>query len=253
MAKLLSCSAFDDMDRIAHGFTTRAEDLADLGNTGLAGGGDLATAQTNRRLWAGAVLADAPLVGVYQIHSAEVVTVSAPWDDANRPKADAMVTDQPNILLGVLGADCAPVLLADDAAGVVGAAHAGWQGALAGVTDATVDAMEKLGATRENIIAAIGPCIAQKSYEVDSGFYRKFCEANAENDRFFGAGKDSEHHQFDLEGYIAARLSGCGVHTVACMGEDTYTQPDRFFSHRRATHEARDNEGRQLGMIGLRA
>ncbi|MEO1046359.1 MAG: peptidoglycan editing factor PgeF [Pseudomonadota bacterium] len=251
MAKLLQCAALDGMDGIVHGFTTRAGDLGDQGNVGLGGGGDLAQARTNRGLWAGAIIADAPLVGLYQIHSAEVAAVTAPWNDDMRPEADAMVTDRRNIVLGVLGADCAPVLFADEASHVVGAAHAGWRGALAGVTDATLEAMERLGARRDTIIAAIGPCIAQKSYEVDDGFYRSFCEADAGNDRFFAPGRDARHHQFDLEGYIAARLSAAGVTTVACMGEDTYAQPDRFFSHRRATHQGEDDHGRQMGMIGL--
>ena len=238
------------MDRIAHGFSTRAEDLADLGNVGLGGGGSPETATTNRGLWAGAILPDAPLTSVYQIHSPNVVTVDTPWSDDARPKADAMVTDKPGILLGVLGADCAPVLLADDEAGVVAAAHAGWRGALAGVTDATLDAMEKLGANRLHIIACIGPCIAQKNYEVDEAFRQTFLDADEANERFFASGKDNLHHQFDLEGYIAARLSKAGLSYISCMGEDTYSQ-SHFFSHRRATHEKRDDEGRHMGAIGL--
>ncbi len=269
------------MDRIAHGFTTRAEDLADLGNVGLGGGGAVETAQTNRGLWAGAILPDAPLTGLYQIHSAKVVTVDTAWDDDNRPEADAMVTNKAGILLGVLGADCAPILFADDQAGVIGVAHAGWRGALAGVTDATLDAMEKLGANRLHIVACIGPCIAQKSYEVDSAFMQQFLDTDEENERFFMAGKRDKSanaasatarwadsppprgpepgtgevpgerkYQFDLEGYIASRLSKAGLSYISCMGEDTYGQ-SHFFSHRRATHEGRDDEGRHMGAIGL--
>lgn len=251
MAKLLQCSAFDGMDHIAHGFSTRAEDLADDGNVGLGGGGNLAHARTNRALWAGAIIADAPLLGLYQEHGTDVISVTAPWGDDSRPKADAMVTDKPGLVLGILGADCAPVLMADAQAGVIGAAHAGWRGALNGVTDAALDAMEKLGAKRERITAAIGPCIAQKSYEVDAGFYRNFCEADPANERFFATGQDADHHQFDLEGYIAARLSACGVSYVACMGEDSYSQPERLFSYRRATHKGEADNGRHMGMIGL--
>jgi len=254
LAKLLDCSAFDGMERIAHGFTTRAEDLAGLGNVGLGGGGSIDTARNNRNLWAGAILPDARLTGVYQIHSANVMTVDTPWDDDNRPKADAMVTDKPGILLSVLGADCAPILFADDQAGVVAAAHAGWRGALAGVTDATLDAMEKLGANRLHIVACIGPCIAQKSYEVDGAFMQKFLDSDQSNEHFFASGKDSEHHQFDLEGYIAGRLSKAGLSYISCMGEDTYSQ-SRFFSHRRATHQIgtgeKADEGRHMGVIGL--
>jgi YfiH family protein len=258
------------MDRIAHGFTTRAEDLPDLGNVGLGGGGSPDTAQTNRGLWAGAVLPDAPLVSVYQIHSANVAVVDMPWEDGARPEADALVTNKPGILLGVLGADCAPVLLADDEAGVVAAAHAGWRGALAGVTDATLDAMERLGANRLHITACIGPCIAQKNYEVDAAFMQRFLDADEANERFFVGGKNPSEpkgsasasarravspnqetkHQFDLEGYIAARLSKAGLSYISCMGEDTYGQ-EHFFSHRRATHDGRDNEGRHMGVIGL--
>ena len=135
---------------------------------------------------------------------------------------------------------------------LVGAAHAGWKGALAGVTDAAVEAMEALGADRAHIAAAVGPCIAQASYEVDTAFLQRFCEDAPENERFFADGADG-HHQFDLEGYVAARLAAAGVTRVACLGLDTYRLEDRYFSYRRATHREEPDYGRQISLIGLAA
>jgi YfiH family protein len=160
------------------------------------------------------------------------------------------VTDRPGLLLGILTADCGPVLLADHQAGVVGAAHAGWKGAFGGVTDSVIAAMEGLGAQRDRIVAAIGPCIARKSYEVDAAFARRFDAADPANERFFTAGRTG-HHQFDLEAYIAARLAAAGVRQVAALGLDTYAEPDRFFSFRRATHKGEPDYGRQISLIGL--
>jgi YfiH family protein len=190
------------------------------------------------------------MTGVYQIHSARCVTVSRPWDDASRPEADALVTDRPGILLAIVTADCAPVLFADREAGIVGAAHAGWKGALAGVTDETLAAMEALGARREAITAAIGPCIAQASYEVDQGFADRFAQGDAANARFFAAGR-SGHWQFDLAGYVAHRLALAGIGRIENVGIDTYAQPERFFSFRRATHLGQADYGRQVSLVGL--
>jgi YfiH family protein len=205
----------------------------------------------NRRRAGEAVLPGARLLTCYQIHSPEVVTVSTPWDDADRPKADALVTTRPGLLLGVLTADCAPVLFHDAEARVIGAAHAGWKGAIGGVTDRTVEAMEALGADRARIAAVVGPCIAQKSYEVDAGFEARFSAEDPDNARFFKAGR-AGHAWFDLEGYVAARLAGFGVGSVAMLGEDTYSQPDRFYSFRRSTHAGEAGYGRLISMIGLR-
>ena len=210
-------------------------------------GDDLAE---NRRRAVAAVLPGAALATLYQVHSAAVVTITAPPDERNRPQADALVTDRPGLLLGVLTADCAPVLFADAAAGVVGAAHAGWKGALAGVTDATLDAMEALGADRSRIAAAIGPCIARTSYEVDDAFRTRFARADAENERFFADGRPG-HHRFDLEAYVAHRLAAAGVRRVEALGLDTYALEDRFYSFRRATHRAEPDYGRQISLIGL--
>jgi YfiH family protein len=178
------------------------------------------------------------------------VAAVAPWPDDARPHADAIVTDRPGLALGILTADCAPVLLADARAGVIGAAHAGWKGALGGVIDAVVAAMESLGAGRDRIAAAIGPAIARRSYEVDDGFARRFGEGDPENDRFFAPGRPG-HHQFDLEAYVAARLAAAGVTRVEALGLDTYGDPARFFSYRRATHRGEGDYGRQISLIAL--
>lgn len=204
----------------------------------------------NRRRAVAAIMPGAALARVYQIHSPEVVTVTGPIDQDNPPKADALVTDRPNILLAVQTADCVPVLFSDPEAGVIGAAHSGWKGAFTGVNEATIAAMEVLGADRSRITCAIGPCIAQKSYEVDAAFFQRFAEADPSNERFFLDGKPA-HFQFDIEGYVASRLANAGISKVECMGEDTYSQPDRFFSYRRSCHMNEPGYGGQMSLIGL--
>jgi YfiH family protein len=217
-------------------------------NVGIGSDDDPAHVAENRRRAADAVLPGAALVTCYQVHSAECVTVSRPRDD--RPLGDALVTDRPGLLLGILTADCAPVLFADADAGVIGAAHAGWKGALAGVTDATLAAMAALGARRERIAAAIGPCIARASYEVDDAFLRRFAADDPANERFFASGRDG-HHRFDLEAYVAQRLAAAGVRRVEALGLDTYADEARFFSYRRATHRGEPGYGRQISLIAL--
>jgi YfiH family protein len=202
----------------------------------------------NRRRVIEAVRPGAALCTLYQVHSAEVIAVDTAYSHDARPHADALVTDRPGLLLGILTADCAPVLFADREAGVVGAAHAGWKGALGGVTDATVAAMERLGARREQIVAAIGPCIARASYEVDDGFLRTFAAADAANERFFADARDG-HHQFDLEAYVAHRLAAAGLTRIEALGLDTYADEARFFSFRRATHRGEADYGRQISVI----
>jgi len=243
------------LDGVAHGFLGRRGGVStgitaglDLGRRGqVAIGPELAE---NRRRAVGAVLPGAELVTLYQVHSPDCVTLATPWPDSERPHADALVTDRPGHALGILTADCAPVLLADREAGVVGAAHAGWKGAIGGVTDSTVAAMEKLGARRDRIVAAIGPCIARASYEVDASFERRFEAEDPENERFFAAGREC-HAQFDLEAYVAHRLAAAGVRTVEMMGLDTYSDADRFYSFRRATHRGEPDYGRQISIIGI--
>ncbi|MEI6417956.1 MAG: peptidoglycan editing factor PgeF [Sphingomonadales bacterium] len=237
-----------------HGFLTRqggvsAGLFASL-NVGLGSSDDRALVQENRALAVAAVAPGAALVTLHQVHSAAVVVVDAPFPDDARPPADAMVTNRPGLALGILTADCAPILLADEAAGVVGAAHSGWKGALAGIGAATVAAMEQLGARRENIVAAIGPCIARASYEVDLGFHQRFLVVDPEYDRFFTPGKPG-HCQFDLEGLVAATLAAAGVRQVVALGVDTYPDAARWFSFRRTTHRAEPDYGRQLSVIAL--
>ncbi len=219
-------------------------------NVGLGSGDDPAAIAENRRLAAEAVAPGAQLVTVYQVHSAEAV-MAAPCADNARPHADALVTDKPGLVLGILTADCAPVLLADTEAGVIGAAHAGWKGAIGGVTDATIAAMEKLGARRARIAAAVGPCISRASYEVDAGFLARFTDADPANERFFADGKRAGHYQFDLEAYVANRLAASGIMRVAALGLDTYAQADRYYSFRRATHAGNPDYGRQISLIAL--
>jgi len=161
-----------------------------------------------------------------------------------------MVTDTPNLLLGILTADCAPVLFADRHAVVVGAAHAGWRGALGGVTDATIEAMESLGSRRDNIRAAVGPCIAQSSYEVDDSFRDRFIEDEADNARFFVPGPSGKPH-FDLEAYVVHRLIAAGIGEVEALNLDTYSDDSRFYSYRRATHRGEADYGRQLSAIAI--
>ncbi len=238
----------------AHGFLGRRGGVSTGIHAGLnvsfSEDDPVATAENRWRATA-AVLPGATLVCAYQIHSPDVVTVRDPWAETDRPQADALVTDQPGLLLGILTADCAPVLFHDATAGVIGAAHAGWKGALGGVTDNTVEAMEALGASRARIAAVVGPCISQKSYEVDAAFEARFIEVADENERFFKAGREG-HAWFDLEGYVASRLRDFGVGTVAMLGQDTYAQTERFYSFRRATHHGEPGYGRQISLIGLK-
>ena len=242
------------LEGVAHGFLGRrggvsTGDYASL-NVGIGSDDDPNAIATNRALATNAVLPGATLATLYQIHSAEALIVRMPVSGPVRPRGDALVTDRPGIALGILTADCAPVLFADRDAGVVGAAHAGWKGAIGGVTDSAIAAMESLGARRDRIIAAIGPCIARASYEVDLGFVRRFEADDAGNERFFTAGRDG-HAQFDLEAYVAHRVAAAGVVRVETLGLDTCADAPRFFSYRRATHRGEPGYGRQISIIGL--
>jgi YfiH family protein len=243
------------LDGVPHGFLGRVGGVSEgihAGlNVGLGSDDDRAAIYENRRRAVEAVAPGHRLVTLHQVHSAEVVAVTEPFPDDARPHADALVTDRPGLLLGILTADCVPVLLAERRAGVVGAAHAGWKGAISGVTDSAVDAVEKLGAERAAIVAAIGPCIARASYEVDDAFVRRFEADDPANERFFADGRRPGHAQFDIEAYVAHRLAAAGIGQVIALGEDTYAQPDRFFSFRRATHRGEPGYGRQISLIGL--
>src|SRR5262249_37868072 len=186
---------------------------------------------------------------LYQIHSPNVVTVTQAWPQG--PQADGMVTATPGIALGILTADCAPVLLADPHARVVGAAHAGWKGALGGVLEATLAAMETLGARRGRIAAAIGPCISQANYEVGPEFRARFAAEDAHNVRFFVPSGRTDHHRFDLEDYGSERLSTAGVNKIAALSACTYARDADFFSFRRTTHRGEKDYGREISAILL--
>ncbi|MGN6155500.1 MAG: peptidoglycan editing factor PgeF [Sphingomicrobium sp.] len=248
--EVIHASALGDLP---HGFLGRGGGVS----TGIVAGLNVGTGSKddpeaiaeNRRRAIGAVLPGAALATVYQVHSAEARYVAEPWLHDERPKADAMVTDKPGLLLGILTADCAPVLLADLQARVIGAAHAGWRGALAGVTDSAIAAMEAIGARRERIVAAIGPCIALPSYEVDAAFRERFLDSDSGNARFFDSVAGSPH--FDLPGYVRHRLIAAGIDEVEAIRLDTYANADRFFSYRRSTHRGEADYGRQISLIAL--
>jgi polyphenol oxidase len=242
------------LGQVPHGFLGRSGGvstgiLAGL-NVGSGSSDDRDAIAENRRRAIESVLPGAVLATVHQVHSAQARYVAAPWPQSERPRADAMVTDRPGLLLGILTADCAPVLLADRDSGVVGAAHAGWRGALAGITDSAIAAMEGIGAKRGRIAAAIGPCIALPSYEVDEAFKTRFVEDDPSNDRFFSLSASESLH-FDLPAYVRHRLIAAGIEEVETIHLDTYSNPDRFFSYRRSTHMGEPDYGRQISLIGL--
>ncbi len=208
-------------------------------------------AENRRRSLAQLDLPVESLVTVHQVHGVDVAPVTAPWRPGQAPRADALVTDRPGVALGILAADCAPVLLADRKAGVIGAAHAGWRGALAGVTDATVAAMRRLGARPENIAAAIGPCIARHSYEVGPEFPRPFLDRDEHDADFFAPSQRGGRFMFDLSGYLCRRLSALGLASVEAATNDTCGEEARFFSYRRATLRGEADYGRNLSIIAL--
>lgn len=219
-------------------------------NVGIGSSDDPAAVRENRRRAVEMVAPGAALVTVHQVHSNLVVPVTEVFPDDARSQADAMVTATPGLVLGILTADCAPILLADAEAGVIGAAHSGWKGALGDIAGATVAAMAALGARRERIVAAIGPCISRASYEVDAGFRERFLADAADHDGFFARGR-GDRFQFDLEGFVAMRLAAAGVRQVAALGIDTYPDDGRWFSYRRTTHRGEADYGRQISLIGL--
>lgn len=239
---------------LPHGFFTRGGGVstglyASL-NCGPGSSDETAAVQENRRRVAAKLGAGAGLVSLYQVHGRDVVIVDDQYDLTQRPKADGMVSKRCGIALGILTADCAPVLFADPGAAVIGACHAGWRGALAGVAEATIEAMERLGARRAHIRAAIGPTIAQSSYEVSAPFRDTFLDADTGNAVFFAAGRREGHWQFDLPGYLQQRLQRVGV-TVENLALDTCSDAARFFSYRRTTLAGEPDYGRQVSAIML--
>jgi len=241
---------------VRHAFFTREGGVSQGLYASLNGGvgsDDARANVTENRARMAAALDVAPdaFVTAYQIHSADVVVAETPWSPDARPRADAIVTRTPGLAIGVSTADCGPVLLADAQARVVGAAHAGWRGALAGVTDATIAAMERLGADRVRIAAAIGPTIRQPNYEVGPDLIDAFLTDDPANDRFFQSSTRLGHALFDLPGYIAARLARAGIGSIEDLGVCNYAEPRRFFSFRRATHRGEPDYGRHVNAIAL--
>jgi len=254
---LLTAENIARISGVAHGFFTRrrgvSEGLYASLNCGPGSDDGREAVMQNRRRALQMLARDnsAHLVTVYQIHSAAAVSVQTPWQIGEAPRADAMATGTPGIALGILTADCAPVLMADADAQVIGAAHAGWRGALSGVIDAAVHAMEQLGARRTRIVAAIGPCISQDNYEVGTEFRSAFLEQDESNARFFSAGLDPAHWNFDLKAYVEQRLRKTGIESVRSMPHCTYASEQEFFSFRRATHRGEKDYGRQLSAVML--
>jgi len=242
----------DSLDGVGHGFFTRQGGVSTGLYASLNGGpgsNDSAEVVTENRSRICAHLSIGALVSVYQVHGDRVEPVTGPWPGA-RPQADAMVTDRPGLGLAILTADCAPVLLAEPGAGVIGAAHAGWKGALAGVLEAVISAMEGLGAERSRIAAAIGPTISQRAYEVGPEFVERFLDEDRGFSRFF-AGGTGDRAMFDLPGFCLHRLRAAGVARVEWIGHCTYSDPDRFYSYRRTTHAREADYGRLVAAIAL--
>ena len=253
---MLQASSLARLTPIRHAFFTRSGGVSQGVYSTLNGGvgsndaPDKVAENRTRMATILGVTADR-LLTPYQIHSPEVAVVDQPWTIAERPRADAVVTRTPRLAIGVSTADCGPLLFADAEAGVIGAAHAGWRGALTGVIEATLDAMEKLGAERARIAAALGPTISQPNYEVGPEFVARFTAADADNARFFAASAKADHAMFDLPGYIATRIKRAGVTNFEDLGLCTYAEPDRFYSFRRATHRNEPDYGRHINAIAL--
>jgi polyphenol oxidase len=240
---------------IRHAFFTRQGGVSDgiyaSLNGGIGSSDEPAKVQENRGRMAAALGAkhDA-LISVHQVHSPDAVIVEGPWR-GERPKADAMVTATPGLALGITTADCGPVLFADAEARVIGAAHAGWRGAVTGVLESTIAAMERLGARRATIVAVLGPTISQKAYEVGPDFIKRFAEEAPGHVRFFKEAEKPDHAMFDLPGFIGARLEAAGVGEFTNLGLCTYSDEERFFSYRRTTHRKEPDYGRLISAITL--
>ncbi len=244
------------IEGIAHGFFTRTGGVSTGIYKGLncgPGSNDDPTAVELNRARVAVALGVAPenLLSLYQIHSAKALTVTEPWTDDARPQADGMATATPGIALGILTADCAPVLFADPKAKVIGAAHAGWRGAVAGVVEATLDEMEKLGAHRADITAVVGPAISQKHYEVGADLRDQVLADDAGNAHFFLPTDKPDHWRFDLDAYVVHRLKAASTGKVSATGECTYADETHFFSFRRTTHRGEKDYGRQISAIML--
>jgi YfiH family protein len=240
---------------LRHAFFSRDGGVSEGIYAGLNGGlgssdDPVKVAENRRRMAAQMGVAPSHFLSLHQIHSPDAVVATGPWESASRPRADALVTRTEGLAIGVTAADCGPILFVDPNARVIGAAHAGWKGALTGVVESTVDAMEKLGAERSGIVAAIGPLIRQHSYEVGAEFVERFIEADAENALFFMPAARENHAMFDLAGFIRMRLENAGVLMIDDIGVDTYSD-ERFFSYRRSVHRKEPDYGRHVHAIVL--
>jgi YfiH family protein len=253
---MLQAASLSTLARIRHTFFTRSGGVSQGVYASLNGGvgsNDAPAKVTENRARMAAALGVKPnhLLTAYQIHSPDVVVADQPWSQANRPRADAIITRTPRLAIGVSTADCGPLLMAEAEAGVIGAAHAGWRGALTGVIEATVAAMETLGAKRSRIVAALGPTIRQPNYEVGPEFVARFLAADADNSRFFAASERAGHAMFDLAGYIADRVQCAGIANFEDLGLCNYAEPERFFSYRRTTKQGEPDYGRHINAIAL--
>jgi YfiH family protein len=242
---------------LRHAFFTRdggvSADIYESLNGGLGSNDVAAHVVENRRRMAEQMsVPPSHFLGIHQVHSPDAVVATGPWHGALRPRADAIVTRTEGLAIGVTAADCGPILLVDPSARVIGAAHAGWKGALTGIVESTVDAMEKLGAERGGIVAAIGPLIRQHSYEVGGEFVERFVDADAENAVYFLPAEREGHAMFDLAGFIRMRLENAGVLMIDDIGIDTYSD-ERFYSYRRSVHRKEPDYGRHVHAIALEA
>lgn len=248
---MIVCSSLANISGIRHGFFGReggvSEGLYASLNCGYGSGDNLEKVTENRRRISEKLGTTTPLLTCFQIHSPKVVTVAAPWSWKDSPEADALVTDIPNFPIGVLTADCLPVLFSDVKGQVVGAAHAGWKGAIGGILEATIHAMRSLGA--ENIFATIGPAIAASSYEVGAEFYERFIQESAGNAVYFTPSAQAGHHYFDLPAYGRARLVAAGIAQTNILAYDTRSLESEFFSYRRTSLRGENAYGRQLAAI----
>jgi purine-nucleoside/S-methyl-5'-thioadenosine phosphorylase / adenosine deaminase len=253
---MLTGESLDDLPAVRHGFFTReggvSEGLYASLNCGLGSGDEPERVHKNRSLAMRRLgLRAEALVTAYQVHSARIAVVEAPWPAGSRPQVDGLVSRSPKVALGILTADCAPVLLADRRGGVIGAAHAGWRGAKSGILAETVTAMLDLGAHIEHIRAAIGPCIGHDSYEVGPEFRLAFAQDEPATADLFRPSVREGHFRFDLAGYVARKLTEVGVQSLSVLPYDTFAEPDRFFSYRRATLAGGGDYGRLLSAIAL--
>lgn len=255
---MLQASSLATLPGIRHAFFTRSGGVSQGVYSSLNGGvgskdAPEKVAENRARMAATLGVKADRLLTPFQIHSPNVVVAKEPWTRDGRPRADAVVTHLPRLAIGVSTADCGPLLFADGEAGVIGAAHAGWRGALSGVVEATVAAMEQLGAKRGRITAALGPTIRQSNYEVGPEFMEQFVAADPANKRYFAPSQREGHAMFDLSGYIARRVECAGVAQFEDLGLCTYEEPGRFYSYRRSTHRGEPDYGRHINAIALSA